>query len=313
MLSLQNIQKTFKKRNIEIISRINDLSLWNETNSILKFVPHYMSNSFLDFQNEYFKNTSEEFSFIALKHGKPIFNLPLFYNHSQNHAFNFEEYLQLPHMITCKGISDLILSLFKKSNVFFINPFKTSLYQFIKYEDYQTLNINLGDQLSLVSSNFRKSYKSLVKKKTPELEMKLIYKKKCFQEWSEFIDLHKFLAGKMTRSIKSWNLQHKNIYEGNGLFVFFKKKNKMVSGSFFDLAGDDIKYSVSCTHPDYLEYSCNHKSLYEAIKFGIEHKFSNLYLGGIKTHEKNEKLKNIFFFKKGFCSSVNLIEIFAFK
>jgi hypothetical protein len=208
---------------------------------------------------------------------------------------------------------DVILSIFNKNNATFFNIYKNQENKFNIVGGCETLNINLNNTLDIIFSNFRKSYKSLIRKESSDIKMSIVYNEDCSKDWKEFRKLHISLAGKVTRTNETWNIQKENILNGKGLFIYFKKNEKLISGAFFDLTDKDIKYSVSLTHNDYFKYNCNHKIIYQAIKFGHKKKFANIYLGILRQGENNERLKNIFFFKKGFCSKSEINNIYKLK
>ena len=211
---------------------------------------------------------------------------------------NFEEYLYLPkiHVINKDNIINLITTLLK-NKVAVINPYGNKINKFIKINTCHFLNINLENDLNNLYASFRKSYKNLINKKLTDIKMIIYHNEQCSRDWLEFKELHRLLAGKYTRSNETWKIQEENISNGNGLFICFKKNNQIISGSFFDIAAKDMKYSVSATHFDFFNNYCNHKSLYEAIKFGKKN-IKNIYLGSLKEDEKDKKLIDIFFFKK---------------
>ena len=299
----ETIQKKFDKLDIKVFFREDNLLLWDKTLVKLNCFEHYQSNSYLNYQNKYLDKTCTELSFSAFKNNNPLFILPLFYNHKNDTFMNFEEYLFLPEINKSidENIINLIIKLFKKKNIAIINPYKNKINKFIKINSCQFLNINLKNDINKIFSSFRKSYKNLINKKITDIKMNIYHKEKCSKDWLEFKELHKHVAGKVTRSSATWKIQEENIYNGNGLFICFKKNNQVISGSFFDLTKKDMKYSVSATHFDFFDNYCNHKSLYEAIKFGQKKNIKNIYLGNLKKNETDKKLINIFFFKKGFC------------
>ena len=307
------IQNKFKKNNIQIIPRIDNFNLWEKSQKELNCFDHYQSNSFLNYQNEYLKNTSKELSFIAIKNNKPLFIFPIFYNFKEFYFHNFDEFLKLPKIKVHDNIIELILSLFDKNNASFFSTYKNQKKRFDIVGSCETLNINLNNNLEKIFSNFRKSYKSLIRKELKDIEMTIAHNEDSSHDWEEFKKLHLFLSGKKTRTDKTWNLQKENISNGKGLFIYFKKNRQLISGAYFDVTNHDIKYSVSVTHYDYVKYNCNHKILYHAIKFGNEKKISNIYLGILRQGEENERLKNIFFFKKGFCHKSEINNIYKLK
>ncbi len=307
------IQNKFKENNIQILPRIDNFYLWEKSQIELNCVDHYQSNSFLNYQNEYLKNTSNELSFIAIKNNRPLFIFPLFYNFKEIYFHNFDEFIKLPKIKSQDNIIELILSLFNKNNSSFFGTYEKEKKRFDIVGSCETLNINLNNSLNKIFSNFRKSYKSLIRKEFKDIKMTIAFNEDCSYDWEEFKKLHLYLSGKMTRTDKTWSLQKENILNGKGLFIYFKKDTQLISGAFFDLTNNDIKYSVSLTHSDYFKYNCNHKILYHAIKFGHEKKISNMYLGILRQGEENERLKNIFFFKKGFCQKSEINNIYKLK
>lgn len=306
------IQKKFNEKNLTTIFRKNNEELWEKSATELKSLEHYQSNSFLNYQNEYFKKNHNELSFIVFKNDKPLFLFPIFFNFEKNKLINFDEYLYLPKIEKKNNykISDLLISLLEKVNAEIINPYDSKITKFKKISSFEILNINLESNFEKIFSNFRKSYKSLINKKLNDLKMQIIYKNECKEDWAEFRELHKLVAGRSTRSKETWNIQEQNIKNGNGLFINFKINNQLISGSFFDMTKKDMKYSLSVTHCDYFNYNCNHKAIAEAIKFGIKNNIQKIHLGNLRHKEKDKKLINIFFFKKGFGDKSNKVNIY---
>ena len=77
-MSSIELENFFKKKGILIIPRLNDKVLWNENLKKSKFIPHFYSNDYLDYQNEYYQKNCEELSFMAYKKRKFLFQLSLF-------------------------------------------------------------------------------------------------------------------------------------------------------------------------------------------------------------------------------------------
>ena len=74
---LTNFLKSMNK-GLLILSRLNNKSLWNSKLKEISFIPHFYSNDFLDYQNEYFQKNCEELSFMAFKNDSFLFQLSLF-------------------------------------------------------------------------------------------------------------------------------------------------------------------------------------------------------------------------------------------
>ena len=224
------IQKKFENLNIKILSRENNPILWDRVLEKKDFLNVFESSSYLNYQNEYFKKNIRELSFIATKNEEPVFLFPLFYDEEKNFFFNYENnYLKIPDQNLDQDIKNIILNLFQGYNALFFNPKNYDLTKLKHQEICNTLNLNLEDDLNKIFSKFRKSYKSIIRKKDSALEQNIVYKKKILEEWKEFKDLHKKVSGKITRSDESWDIQRKNIMEGNGLFVFYKNNKLQLS------------------------------------------------------------------------------------
>lgn len=299
-MDISHIQTKLNPFGIKVLSRDKNKDLWKKVSNNEKFLAHYHSNSFLDYQKIYLKKNTVELSFIATKNDDPLFLFPLFFNSNQKKLFNFENFIKLPKISSNDNIKKEIINFLKDYNPLIFGAEGYDLKMLKKVQNCFTLNINLKNEIENIFSSFRKSYKSLIRKKYLDLKMKIKFKEIETHEWDEFHNLHKIVAGKSTRSSDTWNLQKKNILNGSGLLIYFTKEKKLISGSYFDVSKDDIKYSVSVTKDDYFHLNCNHKSIYEAIKFGKKNKKSNIYLGHLNENEQDIKVKNIFFFKKGF-------------
>lgn len=311
-MSSAELQNYFAKDEIIILSRLENKNLWNKNFKNVKFIPYFFSNNFLDYQNEYWKETCEELSFMAYEGKNFLFHFPIFRNNEIFKFFNIDEYLSIPHYIQellqkkiqSKFIKNLF-NFFKDSNTKFLLPCEEYNDEFIKLDDCEVLDISLEKSLKEVLTNYRDSTMNRLNKKFDGLSYKIVSKEECKKEWSDFKSLHKIVAGKSTRSDLSWKLQYNNVINGSSIFIYSKYKEKFIAGCLFDCSRDDVKYSVSVTDPEYKKFNCNLKIISLAIKYAKSTDLKNFHLGVMNQSETDIKKKNIHDYKKNFCRKIN--------
>ena len=127
--------------------------------------------------------------------------------------------------------------------------------------------------------------------------------------WNEFKKLHYKSAKRITRSGKSWDLQHLSLKKKEGFLVYLKKGEKYVGFGYFNFSKDECKYSVGVYDASEIKKfksPLGHLIQYYAIKFMKKEKIKWYKLGdedfGLKYSKNNSKINKINAFIKGFCS-----------
>lgn len=189
---------------------------------------------------------------------------------------------------------------------------KPNLYEVI-IESY----IDLTKSASEIRNNFSKGHKHILKKEYPSLKYEIInyqnYKK---DQVLEMMNLHKVVAGKITRSIETWKINEEMILNKMGFLIRVSENDNLISYSFIFYNKEDALYFSSCTLREKFSKFKNitHKSIWESINFLKNQNCKNFYLGVTKTlfSKKNidQKRKNIERFKSSFGGNQNFFAVF---
>lgn len=150
--------------------------------------------------------------------------------------------------------------------------------------------------------NLRKSYKSLINWGKKNLIITYINKKNlCWDTFKEFKRFHHKVAGRKTRSDKTWEIQYEMLKQGFGELVLAYYEDSLVAGSLFaDFEGTSV-YFTGVYERELFNFGLSHYVLYHGICRSQQRKqTSSFSLGYFDTDIINEKFYNIQFFKKGF-------------
>jgi FemAB family protein len=109
----------------------------------------------------------------------------------------------------------------------------------------QQLYVNLGLATDEIRSRFRKSYRQLVNKGERLWRIEIIDHAAQENVWEEFKALHRHVAGRVTRSSESWNLQLAAINRRHAFLISLRDPaGTMVGGGFFPYSADEGRYGV---------------------------------------------------------------------
>ena len=128
------------------------------------------------------------------------------------------------------------------------------------------LFIDLSGSLVEIKSGFRKSYKSLITSGSKLWKIQVITVADP-QQWDEFRALHRTISGRVTRSEKSWLLQHDAIVSGDAFFVCLRDDaENMVGGGFFNVTEHEGFYTVGAYDRSLFDKPLGHVVQYHAIE-----------------------------------------------
>lgn len=334
MYSLNSIEKFFENIlndiNVNFIKRKNNENLWSDVIFKLSYVPVNYTNCAIDYQICYYDEKKyRDISIILTNNKKPVGIWPI----SIDNKFNFSSLgRNLMEPLFCKNLplstkqtilKKIIKSLLylkqhrKKLNIFFEKNFLNENHTFLsnpestlikncsklsnEYISYFDLNINKDS----IKSYLRKSFKSLVDKEKSKFKY-YILSNEDKNTWKNFRNLHKKVAGKITRPISTWNNQFDAIKNNNGFLVYALDYNTMIGGGFFQFSKDEAIYGTGAYIEDYKKFSIGHIIQYEAIKYMVEKNIKWYKLGNLYTsHDLIDlKSKNISYFLSGFSSHI---------
>jgi hypothetical protein len=152
-----------------------------------------------------------------------------------------------------------------------------------EFEDRYFYVINL--KKDSLKSDVRKSYKSLINKQDGVIFSPTVYNLK---------ELHHKVAGRKTRSDKTWDIQQEMINAGEAFVVELYKDGTLLSAALFYINKWCCYYAVAAS----LECVNSHPVIWAAIEYCKEEGLNRFELG--EKLEGTEKEKNISKFKSGF-------------
>jgi FemAB family protein len=170
------------------------------------------------------------------------------------------------------------------------------------YEMYLDLSMSLLE----TRKNFRKSYKPLIS--SGQKNWNVVVMDEYNEDiWNKFRELHKKVAGRVTRPVESWNIQHQAIKEGKAFLVYILNSDGiMIGGGYFDMSEFQCYYSVGSYDRKYIDQPIAHLIQYHAI-LTMKDKNRKMYYIGDRFYVENlpyvtNKQVDISHFKQGFSS-----------
>ena len=168
------------------------------------------------------------------------------------------------------------------------------------------LFVDLSLEIEAIKASFRKSYKSLVTSGM-RLWQTGVMTEADPALWTEFRELHLKVAGRVTRSLLSWDLQHQAIADGNALLVHLRNdRGGLVGGGFFSMTRDEGAYSVAAYDRSLFDKPLGHVVQYRAIE-EMKRRRLRWYKIGVRPYPAEqpaatEKELSIGDFKRGFAT-----------
>jgi FemAB family protein len=168
--------------------------------------------------------------------------------------------------------------------------------------------VDLRPQINEIRATWRKSYRPLVMAGLRAWTVRVMDADSADRlVWDAFRQLHRRVAGRVTRTAHTWNLQWRMIVDGEALLVSLADdRGRMVGGGFFQMTDGEALYSVAAYDRDLFDKPLGHVVQARAIeefkrrglawyKLGV-HKFP-----GDEDRPSPEEL-SIGMFKQGFSS-----------
>ncbi len=304
-----------------------DLSDWNEVVEKSSDVSVYYVKSLVDYYAAYYNGVN--LSFIIYDDKKPTAVFPIFmFKEDNNFSFTVNgDGLIGPLFVNNSPkrlrkrvemqIADIIFFLTEHFNTKKLKFFESSntlsswylLWLKKANKDYLSyqLAINLEKTLEEIRLSFRKSYKPLVNKALREWDVD-VCSKRDMHVFEEFKLLHKEVSGRQTRNDLSWDIQKKQIQNGEALLITVRNNQSLIGGGFFNYSKDEAMYSVGAYNRDLFDKPIGHAVQMKAIeklkelgckKYNIGEKTTNL-----SGRELSEKEKSITHFKEGFAGYI---------
>ncbi|MDC6455598.1 hypothetical protein PQZ70_00430 [Candidatus Pseudothioglobus singularis] len=172
----------------------------------------------------------------------------------------------------------------------------------------QQLLVDLSLNLEDIHLNFRKSFRPLVNKGLKELNVE-VHESISTQMFEKFRLLHKEVAGRSTRPIKSWKEQKKQIDAQESFLVTVSDENKtLIGGGLFVFSRHTGQYCVGAYKRDLIDKPLGHVVQMKAIETFKKNGLRWYELG--QKHSKldkrlpTDKELSISHFKEGFATHV---------
>ena len=174
----------------------------------------------------------------------------------------------------------------------------------LNYELYVDLTLDIME----IRKSIRKSYKPLVSSGLKNWDV-FVLDEYCETTWNQFRQLHKSVAGRITRPLESWNIQHNAIKSGDAFLVYVcSPDGEMVGGALFDMSSNEGNYSVATYKKSLSDQPLGHLVQYQAI-LTLKEKAKSRYFIGSRFYREDlpgvtEKQVNISNFKAGFSTYI---------
>ena len=143
---------------------------------------------------------------------------------------------------------------------------KEAMARFAKCCILHELFLDIRQDWDVIKGSFRRSYKTQINSGLKTWKVGVMTDSNILL-WSEYRQLHLRCAGRVTRSTKSWDLQHREIIDRNGFMVYLQNhEGKMVGGGFFRVSCDEGWYEVGAYDRDLFDKPLGHVIQYRAIE-----------------------------------------------
>ncbi len=339
MLNYPEIQKIFEESGLNAQFRAHAKEDWLIVTAKSSFVPTLYGWDFLDYNTVYFKSFSEssiDISLVIYHDNYPCAIWPLAFDPKDDEPLktvnklyggivapplfveNFPKKSQRSIIKSCLMFLNNIMGVSDgtcwRTNELSFTGNAGQWHQIalemggsldrINYEMYVDLSKSIND----IRSSIRKSFRPLVSSGLKNWTV-TVMDQFCEKTWKSFRELHKRVAGRITRPDETWNIQHEAIKSGNAFLVYVSgPEGLMVGGGYFDMSVDECNYSVGSYDKQFSDQPLGHMIQYQAILTAKEKGRKMYYIGDrfYKEHLPNvtEKRVQISHFQQGFSSNI---------
>ena len=338
-LTLKEIKKIIDDVGLNAEFRKVSNNKWSDIINDVKDVPVFFMEHFVNYQNilfNYLSDSSEDISLILFHDKRPCGVWPLFFDYknkepikSINNQYGgvivppsfIENFPKKSQRKIIKPCIEFLKNLLKKSDgkcwrtsELNLSADMSQWYQIalesggildkVSYE----LHLDLTKSIQEIRKYIRKSYRPLISAGQKKWTVSLMdqYDEEI---WNKFRTLHKNVAGRVTRSVDTWNIQHQAIKNEDAFLVYvLDNEGSMVGGGYFDMSSYQCSYSVGSYKKNLSDQPIGHMIQYEAI-LAMKEKGRKMYYLGDRFYEENlpfvnRKQVDISNFKQGFASKL---------
>jgi FemAB family protein len=175
----------------------------------------------------------------------------------------------------------------------------------VRHELYVDLSLSLAE----IKSGFRRRFRSLVTSGERLWRVNILRAPGNASTWDEFRLLHAEVAGRVTRSVASWQSQHAALEANKGFLVVLRDAGeRMVGAGYFVCSADEGAYAVAAYDRRLFDKPLGHVVQYRAIE-EMQSRGCRWYRIGTRCFpgdepQPSEKELAIANFKQGFASHV---------
>lgn len=338
-VTLKEIKKLIDDENLDAEFRNLSNSKWNDIINKSEDLPVFYMEHFVNYQKILFKflsDSSEDISLILYHDKRPCGVWPLFFDYKKKEPIKsinnqyggvvvpplfIKNFPKKSQRNIIKSCIEFLNKLLKKNNAqcwrtnelnlsaklsqwFQIALEKGGILDKVSYE----LHLDLTMSIQEIRKYIRKSYRPLISLGQKKWNVSLMdqYNEEI---WNKFKTLHKNNAGRVTRSIDTWNIQHQAIKSGDAILVYVLDKDGiMVGGGYFDMSVFQCSYSVGSYNKNFTDQPIGHIIQYQAI-ITMKEKGRKMYYLGDRFYQEappyvTRKQVDISYFKQGFSSLV---------
>ena len=342
----QELKNIFSNKKIEIEFFENlSFSEWNSVLILLDYIPVNYTVSFLEYQKCYIKCFVEQFidlSIVFYQNNKPFGIWPVslkmqdnkcefvtnegpilkplfvsgFLEKSKKHIYEgcletlkclsefiYEKYNEIDINDKCIGQH---LFLENNSDEWYKKCIEKANANYLSHE----LAVDLSMEYDAIKKNIRKSFRSLINL-GERLWNITVYDSIGDKEFEEFRKLHYKVAGRITRSIETWELQKVAINKGEAFLIVLRDENEVVIGAgLFHISRDEGVYAVGAYDRELFDKPISHIVQMRAIQhmkdLGIKWYIIGTRFYQSDKREITQKEYNISYFKEGFATHMFL-------
>ena len=288
------LRNLFSESNIVIAFRGEHRDNWNATLDLIPYAPVYYTNTSIDYQIAYQQGHGgswQDISVLLYWDHKPVAIWPISIS-SKGTITEFSSHglAVLPPLFKKGLATKTVKALVRKCM-----HFATALARATRIESWHSgesfgnisglsewhtitmaagavptlqheLYLNLSPEMKTIKSGIRDSFRSLISAGTRYWDIGILTGVSP-SIWEEFKTLHLAVAGKITRSTETWELQFQNISSGASFLVYLRNQmGQMVGGGFFSTSRDEGQYSVGAYDRSLFDKPLGHVVQYRAIE-----------------------------------------------
>jgi len=312
--------------------RLANPGLWDETLSRLDFIPVAYSQAELDYQLAYIQGGGiecQDISLILYHDNRPCGIWPLYFALRNGQGeFGGGQFMLPPLFVG--GVADKSKKSLTKKCLDLVEAMCKDLHigKWQSAESYigdvglsdwheqalqrgasvslrHELFVDLAPDIANIKAKFRKRYKSLITEGMRVWKVDVL-KDANPELWESFRMLHQKVAGRVTRSIETWDMQYQAIVSGHAFLVHLHNaEGELVGGGYFAVTRDQGVYNVGAYDRTLFAQPLGHVVQYRAIE---EMKARGLrwYKIGLRSYPQDdgvtEKDVTISEFKQGFAT-----------